>query len=179
MGDPRARALAMEQELWDARRAGGGGWRGNRDGGVTLSDTQVETIKQLAATRDPEAIRVAGRMLANSWHDYALRVGPDQEPVEPRAFMNAWLVVACEYGAPCGADSPRLLQACAMQGHCDAMNFPDYLYYYGSSPHDSQLLVRYRALVRDALETGNWSQLSVVRGQPPANNRLTFVPGPR
>lgn len=177
LGDPGARALALEQELWQARRAGGGRW--NRDGGVTLNDDHVQALKELAATRDPEAIRAAGRLLANNWNDYALRVGPGQVPVESRAFMNAWLVLACEYGAPCGTDSPRMLQACAMQGHCDAMNYPDYVYYYGSTPHDSQLLVQYRQMLRQAIETGDWSQLTVVRGQPPGNNRITFVPGPR
>ena len=179
LGDPGAKALAFEQEMWQARRAGGGDGRWNRDGGVTLSDAQVESLRQMAATRDPEAIRAVGRVLANSWHDYALRVGPDQQPVEPRAFMNAWLVLACEFGAPCGTDSPRMLQACAMQGHCDAMNFPDYVYYYGSTPHDSQLLTQYRQIVRTAIESGDWSQLAVVRGQPPGGNRITFVPGPR
>jgi hypothetical protein len=179
LGDPGAKALALEQELWQARRAGGGDGRWNRDGGVTLTDAQVESIKQLLASRDPEAIRAAGRVLANSWHDYALRVGPDQLPVEPRPFMNAWLVLACEYGAPCGTDSPRMLQACAMQGHCDAMNYADYVYYYGSTPHDSQLLTQYRQILRTGIESGNWSQLAVVRGQPPGGNRITFVPGPR
>jgi hypothetical protein len=171
-GDPRAKALAIEQDLWQARRAGG------RDG-ATISDAQIENLKQAVATRDPEALRVAGRVLANSWSDYALRIGPDQQPVEPRAFVNAWLVLACEYGAPCGADTPRMQQACAFQGHCDAQNFPDYLYYYASTPYDSQLLVQYRSFLRQAIETGDWSQLSVVRGLPPANNRPTFVPGPR
>jgi hypothetical protein len=179
LGDPGAKALALEQELWQQRRAGGGDGRWNRDGGVTLTDAQVQSIKDMVATRDPEAIRAAGRVLANSWNDYALRVGPDQQPVEPRAFMNAWLVLACEYGAPCGSDSPRMLQACAMQGHCDAMNYPDYIYYYGMSPHDSQLLTQYRQILRNGIETGNWSQLAVVRGQPPGGNRITFVPGPR
>jgi len=179
LGDPGAKALSLEQELWQQRRAGGGDGRWNRDGGVTLSDAQVQSIHDMVATRDPEAIRAAGRVMANSWNDYALRVGPDQQPIEPRAFMNAWLVLACEYGAPCGTDSPRMLQACALQGHCDAMNFPDYVYYYGSTPYDSQLLTQYRQILRDAIETGNWSQLTVVRGQPPGGNRITFVPGPR
>ncbi|MGZ5113830.1 MAG: hypothetical protein ACXWHC_16670 [Usitatibacter sp.] len=171
-GDPRAKALAVEQDLWQARRAGG------RDA-ATISDAQIESLKQAAGSRDPEAIRVAGRVLANSWSDYALRIGPDQQPVEQRPFVNAWLVLACEYGAPCGPDTPRLQQACAFQGHCDAQSFPDYLYYYASTPHDSQLLVQYRAVVQQAIETGDWSQISVVRGQPPAGNRMTFVPGPR
>ena len=162
----------VEQEQLIARRTQG------RDH-ATLSDAQIENLKQVLSSKDPEAIRVAGRVLSNSWADYALRIGPDQQPVEPRAFMNAWLVLACEYGQPCGAETPRLQQACAMQGHCDAQNFPDFLYYYGSSPHDSQLLVQYRALLREAIETGNWSQLVVMRGLPPSGNRMNFLPGPR
>lgn len=171
-GDPRARAMAIEQDLSVVRRTQG------RDG-VTLSDSQIDTLKQTLGSKDPEAIRVAGRVLSNSYQDYSLRIGPEQTPVEPRAFMNAWLVLACEYGQPCGADTPRLQQACAFQGHCDAQNYPDYLYYYGSSPYDSQLLVNYRSILRNAIETGNWSQLTVVRGLPPPPNRMTFVPGPR
>ncbi len=171
-GDPRARALALEQELWQARRGG-------RDGGVTLTDEQIASLRQIAGTRDPEAIRVAGRVLGNSWQDYQVRVGPDQLPIEQRAFMNAWLVLSCEFGAPCGADTPRMLQACALQGHCNAQSYPEHLYYYGSTPHDSTLLTQYRQVLRQAIETGNWSQVSVVRGVPPTGNRMTFVPGPR
>ena len=171
-GDPRARAMQVEQEQMIQRRTQG------RDN-ATISDATIDMLKQVLSTKDPEAIRVAGRVLSNSWADYSLRVGPEQQPIEPRAFMNAWLVLACEYGQPCGSDTPRLQQACAFQGHCDAQNFVDYVYYYGSSPHDSQLLVQYRAMLREAIETGNWSQLSVVRGLPPPANRMNFVPGPR
>ena len=171
-GDPRARAMAIEQELMLTRRSQG------RDA-ATLSDGQIDSLKQALASKDPEAIRVAGRVLSNSWSDYALRIGGDQQPVDQRAFMNAWLVLACEYGQPCGADTPRLQQACAFQGHCDAQTFPDYLYFYGSSPYDSQMLVQYRGLLRAAIETGDWSQLNVVRGLPNVPNRTNFVPGPR
>jgi hypothetical protein len=176
-GDPRARAVDVEQQLWESRRESGGSWI--RDGGVTVSDAQFDTLKQAASSRDPEAIRVTGRVLSNSWSDYALRVGADQEPVDPRPFVNAWLVLACEYGAPCGADTPRMQQACAYEGRCDAQSFPDYLSYYQSSPYDSQLLARYRGIIRDAIESGNWSQIQLVRGQAPAVQRPTFLPGPR
>ena len=171
-GDSRAKALSLEQELWMARRSQG------RDS-VVLSDNHVETLKQLANTKDPEAIRVAGRVMANSWADTSIRLGPDQQPVEQRAFMNAWLVVACEFGQPCGSDTPRLQQACALQGHCNAQTYPDYLYYYSSSPHESQLLAQYRSVLRNAIDTGDWSQLSIVRGVPSPPGRITFVPGPR
>lgn len=171
-GDPRARALSLEQELWIARRSQG------RDN-VVLTDNHIDTLKQLLATKDPEAIRVAGRVMANSWSDTSIRLGPDGQPVEQRPFMNAWLVVACEYGQPCGTDTPRMQQACAMQGHCNAQTYPDYLYYYASSPHESQLLAQYRSVLRAAIDTGDWSQLSILRGLPNPPGRITFVPGPR
>lgn len=171
-GDPRAKALSLEQELWLARRTQG------RDS-VVLSDNHIESLKQLASTKDPEAIRVAGRVMANAWADTSIRLGPQQQPVEQRAFMNAWLVVACEFGQPCGTDTPRMQQACALQGHCNAQTYPDYLYYYSSSPHESQLLQQYRAVLRNAIDTGDWSQLTVARGLPTQPGRITFVPGPR
>jgi hypothetical protein len=171
-GDPRARALALEQELWTQRRAQG------RDH-VALSDASIDTLRQVVATRDPEAIRVAGRVLANTWADTMLRIGPDQQPVESRAFMNAWLVLACEYGQPCGADTPRMQQACALQGHCNATTWPDHLYFYSASPHESQMLAQYRAILRNVIDTGDWSQLTVVRGLPMPVGRTTFLPGPR
>lgn len=171
-GDPRARALALEQDLWLQRRSQG-------RNAVALSDSHIDTLKQLAATRDPEAIRVAGRVMSNVWSDTALRIGPDQQPVEQRAFMNAWLVLACEFGQPCGADTPRMQQACALQGHCNAQTYPDYLFYYASSPHESQVLSQYRAILRQAIDTGDWSQFSVQRGLPTPASRITFIPGPR
>lgn len=171
-GEPAAKALSIEQDLWAARRSSG-----TRT--ATPSDMQIEELEEAAATRDPEAVRVAGRVLANNWTDYSLRVGAESLPVEPRPFVNAWLVLACEYGAPCGPDTPRMLQMCAFQGRCDAQSFPDYLAYYESSPYDSTLLAQYRSIIRNAIETGDWTQIQVVRGQAQGINRPTFIPGPR
>jgi hypothetical protein len=158
-GDPKARALSIEQEIMQARR----GWR---DSG-TLTDGQMDSLKQIIATRDPAAMLTAGRLMANTYSDVTMRLGPDGQVVEPRALFNAWQVLACDYGYPCGETNDRLLNACAYQSHCDATSLPDYLYYYGSSPYDSQLLSQYRALLRTAVETGDWSQLSVTRGPRP------------
>lgn len=168
-GEPAARALEVEHDLWNARRGLGN----------TISDSQVQTLREAAATRDPEAIRIAGRVLSNSWNDYALRVGPDELPIEAKPFVNAWLVLSCEYGAPCGADTPRMQQMCAFQGHCDAQTFPEYLASYATSPHDATLLLQYRTLIRNAIESGDWSQIHVARGQPQGVDRQQFVPGPR
>ena len=172
LGDPKAKAIALEQELLQARRD-------SKDGLITLSDAHVRMLQDAASSRDPEAIRAAGRVLSTGWSDYAMRLGTDPAPVESRPFMNAWLVLACEYGANCGSDTPRMLAACALQGYCDAQSFPDYLFQYVSSPHDTQRLIQYRQVLRNAIETGNWSQVSVVRGPEAGSQRMTFVPGPR
>jgi hypothetical protein len=176
-GDPKAQALAIEQELWAARRASGPDGRWGRDT-VTVSDAQVESLRQIATTRDPEAMLIAGRILSNSWADFSMRIGPDNQLVEQRAFMQAWQLLACDYGYPCGENNPRVLSACAYQGHCNTTSLPDYLFYYGASPHDSQLLSQYREVLRTAVESGNWSQVSVVRGPAPAGTgRFMFRQG--
>jgi hypothetical protein len=169
-GDAKARALALEQELWSQRR-------NNRPDGVTLSDAQVDSIRQILATKDPGAMVVAGRILSNSWHDFNIRIGADGQLAEPRAFYNAWQTLACEYGYPCGANNARMLSECALQGHCQAATLQDFLHYYGGSPHDSQLVMQYQGVLRSAIETGDWSQLTVVRGPRPAGSPRMFFGG--
>ncbi len=164
-GDPKARAWQVEQEMWQERRSASSPGRA----GATLSDAQVASLREAFSSRDPEAIVIAGRVLANSFRDVTVRIGPDQEPIENRAFMNAALLLACEYGYACGENSPRVLNACAFQGHCGVASLPDYLFYYGSSPYDAQLLDRYRALLRQAADTGDWSAIVLDRGNRSPN----------
>lgn len=159
-GDPKARAWQVEQEMWQERRAAGAPGRG----GPTLSDPQLAALKEAFATKDPEAIAIAGRVLATGFRDITVRAGPDQEPIENRAFVNAALLLACEYGYPCGENNSRVLNACAYQGHCGVASLPDYLFYYGASPYDAQLLDRYRALLRQAADSGDWSGIAIQRG---------------
>ena len=47
------------------------------------------------------------------------------------------------------------------------------------TPHESQLIAQYRTVLRNAIDSGDWSQLSIVRGLPSSPGRITFVPGPR
>ncbi len=170
-GDPRARALAIEQELLRDRRSHGRS--------VTLTDAQVESLRAVAASRDPAAILTVGQVLSSSWSDFSLRIGPDGPPVDQRALHNAWQVVACDLGYPCGEGNSRVLAACAFQGHCDATSLPDYLYYYAGSPHESNLVNQYRSILRNAVDTGDWSALQVVRGPTPPGRRHFFSGGYR
>lgn len=159
-GDPKARAWQVEQDMWQERRAASTPGRP----GTTLTDAQVASLKEAFASRDPEAIVIAGRVLANSFRDMTVRIGPGQEAIENRTFMNAALLLACEYGYACGENNDRVLNACAYQGHCGVAGLADYLFYYGASPYDAQLLDRYRSVLRQAAETGDWSGIVLDRG---------------
>jgi hypothetical protein len=162
--DPKARAWQVEQEMWQERRAANLPGRS----GPTLSDAQIASVRDALSSRDPEAIAIAGRLLANPFRDLTVRIGPDREPIEGRAFANAALLLACEYGYPCGENNTRVLSACAYQGHCGVSSLPDYLFYYGASPYDAQLLDRYRGVLRQAVDTGDWSGLAIDRATRPS-----------
>lgn len=164
-GDPKARATMIEQEIWRERR--GSGTEGRAGG--TLSDAQVASLRETLASRDPEALVIAGRVLSGAFRDATVRLGPDQEPVDTRAFGAAALLLACEYGYPCGANNARVLSACAYQGQCGAATLADYLFYYGASPYEAQTMDRYRNLLRQAAESGDWSVLTVQRGSRSPN----------
>ena len=98
-------------------------------------------------------------MLANSFRDLTVRVGPDREVIENRAFMNAALLLACEYGYGCGENNSRVLNACAFQGHCGVASLrglPLLLRRHALRraaprplPHDPAPGRRYRRLVGD------------------------------
>jgi hypothetical protein len=159
-GDPKARAWQTEQEMWQERRSSGASARA----GTTLSEAQLATLREVFASRDAEAIAIAGRVLGSNFRDLTVRLVPDMEPIETRAFVNAATLLACEYGYPCGENNPRVLAACAFQGHCGVASLADYLFYYGASPYDAQLLDRYRNALRQAADTGDWSGIVVERG---------------
>ena len=170
-GDPKAGAFQIEQEMWQAMRdaRASGAAPGGR--GITVTDSQIDGLRGALGSRDPEAMVIAGRVLANAFRDITVTVGPNQDPIENRVFSNATQLVACEYGYPCADNNQRVLNACAYQGHCGVANLNDYLFYYGSSPYDSQLLDQYRNAIRQAVDTGDWSQLNVQR-----NARTTSAP---
>ena len=178
-GDAKARALRVEGDMWAAYRVSGGGAAGANENGPglpALSDSQIESLKAVLVSKDPEAMIIAGRVLANSIDNLALQMGPDWQHIDQSAFYNAWQLLGCDYGMDCGGNHPKVLSSCAYQGYCGATSLPDNLYFYGNSPHQSQLLERYRAVLRQAVETGDWSQLRFTRGGNPVGTRY-FVRG--
>ena len=176
-GDAKAQALSIEQSLWAERRAAGADGNWGRES-VSLSDAQVAQLRQIASSGDGDAMVIAGRVLSQNWHDYQVQIGDSGMPVENRALNQAFQLLACEYGYPCDESNPRIQAACAYQGHCSAQSLADYIYYYGASPNDSQLMSQYEQVLRNAVQTNNWSQVNVIRGQPdpPVAPRFTLQP---
>lgn len=171
-GDPKARALTVEQELWRERRGAGPEGRA----GATLSEAQVASLRESLSSKDPEALVIAGRVLASNFRDATVRIGPEQEPIDYRSFGAATLLLACEYGYPCGSNHPRVLNACAYQGQCGVATLADYLFYYGASPYEAQTIDRYRNLLRQSADSGDWSALVVQRGVRSPNAPLPGGP---
>jgi hypothetical protein len=166
-GEAAAQALLLEQQLMAERRAAAAQGQFGRNTSVTLTDAQVASVQAFASSRDPDAMLIAGRILSMPWNNLAVGAGTGGSTVESRAFNQAMQLVACDYGYPCDGSNPRVESGCAYLGHCSASSLADYIYYYGASPNDAQLMSQYQGLLRNAIETGNWSQLPVIRGPQP------------
>ncbi len=164
-GDPKARLVQAEAEMWAERRSAGSGRPGITR--PTLNDGQMDAVRAALVSRDPEAIALAGGMLSVQFRDVSLRLGNDPEPVDSSVLRQAALLLACEYGYPCGANAQLVLSGCAMQGRCGVATLADYLFYFSASPYEAQAIDRYRAALRQMADSGDAASLGF--------NRLTNV----
>lgn len=175
-GDPKARMLLVSQEVW----ACCDGSKTIPTGTLpTISDEQLRTLRESVATGDPYAMQIAGSILSSTLGNLVIRTGEQERPLDQRAFYNAWMLAACDAGADCGPNNPMLLQGCASNGNCDAQNVRDYLFFYGNSPQQSQLITEYHAQLGRAMQTGDWSYFSFLRARPADGSTFFFGrPGP-
>jgi len=171
-GDPKARARAIAEQLRP-----GGVVNGNNM--PTLTDQQLDTLRDVARSGDPYAMMIVGSLLSSTWGDLLIRAGPDERPIDQRAFYDAWALAACNAGYDCGPSNNTLLNGCAQNGNCGAQNLEEYLYFYGNSPQQSQLINQYRSHLISAMQSGDWSYFAFVRARPPGGSVFVFgAPGP-
>ncbi|QJR10712.1 hypothetical protein DSM104443_01780 [Usitatibacter rugosus] len=166
-GDPKARAGQVRRDLMRQGQGPDGKYRFDPTKMPTITDTQVDTLKQSFASGDPYAMQAAVSTFGFPMQNLSLRVGADELPINANALYNAATLAACDYGYPCGPDSRQLLQACAMQGQCGATDYREYVFFYGSSPATSQLIGAYNVALANAARTGDWSYFTFHRGPPP------------
>jgi len=172
-GDPKARARVVEREVWAC--CSGGTVRGETV--PTHSNDQLLTLQEALRSGDPHVMLVAGSILSSTLGDLMIRAGPDERPIDNRAFNSAFTLAACSAGWECGPNSGLLLSGCANLGNCGAQNVEEYLYFYSNSPQQSQLINEYRAQLTRAMQSGDWSYFTFVRGRPPQGNTWFFRGG--
>jgi hypothetical protein len=168
-GDPKAQARLAAPQLQNAP---------GQQTHMTITDDQFHSLQAAIASRDPEAIFIAGTALSNTFSDAVMLVGADHEPVQNDASMEAWRLVACEYGMECGPDSPYVRSACALSGWCAALTVPDHVFYYSVAPFEAQLIDQYRQLFRNAVANNDWSAIQLSRQQNTTDRRYYFATGP-
>jgi len=130
--------------------------------GLSISDFQIEALRQAVASGDPDAIQGAGTLLSNTFADLVIESSQTHEAVQQGAAYYAWQLLACEYGADCGSSNTWLRMVCATEGDCAAMNLQDAIMFYQVSPSEAQLIDQYRSVFR-AAANGDWSGLEFAR----------------
>ena len=118
-------------------------------------------ITRLLESRDPEAIMIVGQFLAQSALTNQLHIGENGEAPEPSAFLGAFSLVACDFGPDCAQLKPELQLACAHGGYCDAQTFEDLYQNFMASPWVYVNAMRYRGIIRNAIQTQNWSLIGL------------------
>jgi hypothetical protein len=175
MGDPKAQARLAFPQMAPMQ-----GQNPNmpQRAAMNLSDDQFHTMQSAIASRDPDAIIIAGMALSNTYDDAILQVGADRGELQARASMEAWRLVACEYGMECGPENQELQTACFAQGRCAATTVPDQVFYYDVSPYEAQLIDQYRQVFRNAVANNDWSGLTLARQPNTSSSRFYFGIGP-
>ncbi len=166
-GDPKAQArLAFPQMATPPGSPPGTPSRNN------ITDDQYRALQAAIASRDPEAISIAGMALSNTFDDAVFQVGADHAQLSERASLDAWRLIACEYGMECGPDNQSLQMDCAYSGHCAANSVQDQVFYYGVSPYEAQLIDQYRQIYRNAVANNDWSGLTLSRQRNTSGSRF-------
>src|SRR5213078_1308727 len=102
---------AISQQIYP-----GGVINGNNLPGIT--DAQLEGLRDAARSGDPVAMLIAGNLLSSTLAYLMIRAGPNERPIDQRAFQSAWTLVACDAGYDCGLGHPYVICACLQKGHC-------------------------------------------------------------
>lgn len=186
-GDLRARAWRLNADVlkasyddFNARnnaKPDPSGKMPQRMDGMSMSDEQWAASRELLAKGDPAVMLELRDILSSTMLDASLRVGPDKEPIENRAFHSAWALAACDMGSNCGPSNQQLLADCAYRNRCGSTSLQDQTYFFEASPHEAQLVERYRQTILEAIRTGDFTNFNLVRG--PQERRNTFIFGGR
>ncbi|QJR15397.1 hypothetical protein [Usitatibacter palustris] len=170
-GDARAQARMVVAE--GPKNNVGGSNNGNPQ--PQRAGDDVSRIIELLESQDPEAMLIVGQYLSSSEMAARLRIGPNGEVPEPSAFLGAFSIVACDLGTDCSSFVREHLNACAFGGYCSATSFEELYQNFMASPWSHQQALRYRQIIRNAIDTRNWALLGLI--PQPQQQGNTGTPG--
>jgi hypothetical protein len=162
-GDPRATAWVLQREL---ELAGGESGIANLKAPAAPDEAQRAQLLQALASQDPMAIVFAGRLLTRGYSDFGVAFGPDQITPSYQLQEVLWELVACDYGANCGADRLQLDQICASSGRCSTASYQDHLRQHVLTPQDLQDFARIYPFITAGIRHGDWSGLHFLGATP-------------
>ena len=174
-GDPRAKAAIVAEAIGKTLTPP---VPDVKQHGLAITDEQLRTLQQAIASRDPDAIVIAGTALSNSFRDMVVEVGARHDDLNGIAARQAWTLLACEYGLDCGETSRQVQLACALGGQCAARTVPDLAFFYEVSPYQAQLIDQYRDIFRRAIEANDWSGITFARRPNTGGSRWFFSSSP-
>jgi hypothetical protein len=158
-GNPGAKVEMLAEVQRDQTR----GARGIEE--RRLSEESLATLRESLASGDPFAMERAGQLLSYQSSQLAERkVGPNGDFYNPRDWLPAWQLVACDRGANCGADAFRVLNGCANQGACGYDSLETYMQFNELPPNVYAAALQNRALIADAIAQGRWDWLGIAPG---------------
>ena len=170
-GDPKARATQVLYDVFESRR---GDAKGAPPKPMTITDAQLDTLRSVMASDDPQAIMAASRALQMPFGNLTLRAGATEANLDGAAFHAAAQMIACDLGQLCSRDAPEVLQSCAVSGNCAAGDYREHMYFYNLSPASVQTMQQYYEQLQLA-RSGDWSYFTFFRGESP---RSAFQPRP-
>jgi len=123
-------------------------------------------VRAALESGEPYAIQVAAGLLEYPHGNLTALVGANDMPVVEGVFRRAALALSCELGADCGPGSQSLMTACADHGACDVRDLREYYFFYGLSPHQSQLMNEYVEALRNVVRSRDWSRIRLATRVP-------------
>jgi hypothetical protein len=159
-GDPKAKVSRMQRERMELERRNGENGEPSPD---WLTEVTLKSIKDVVATRDPEALNMVPQLLIASGPHSSLRAGPEESSIDMTAFFNAWSLVACDLGRPCGADTNPYDFDCISRGICESRDARERIL-NSSTPAQAQMIVAYYTGINRAVYNGDWSYFTLFNG---------------
>jgi hypothetical protein len=129
--------------------------------GLNVATDSIRTAAALLDQRDPYVIGEVAGYLAGLYARGMVIDGETLSAEENGPVAMAWALVACDYGASCGANSRPILQACGRGGLCGLESLDELFRLTDGAMNAYERSQQYRARILAALQTRDYAALGL------------------